>query len=481
MYLSGQLTPLAVAESLLPLIRRDLTSKSHHSISFIDSHPDTVLEAAKSSTLRYKNGASLGILDGVPTAIKDEMDLAGYRTTLGRKPNDKVFPIAKESIWPIRKWEEAGVIIMGKTNMHELGADTTNNNPNWGTPRNPHNSEYYTGGSSGGSAYAVAAGLVPFALGSDGGGSVRIPSSNCGIYGLKTSHNRLEVIGSTVTVRGPLAATMSDLEAAYHIMAIPNPFDSVCCHFAPPGAPTSGPKIIGIYKEWFDRADPDVLKLCNEVVEYYKNILGYEIIPIEIPYVPEGQLAHVFTILADMTGGVQANPASESNWLADLNTANKVLLLMGDQTPTRDYMLAQRLRNLIMQHLAFLYSKYPGMVIVTPTTPIPCWPIAHDGDLKYGFTDGNFSIRNMEYAWLANFSGCPAISCPVGYVDPVKGKGKVPIGLMAMGEWGSEDALIGWGRDTEKWLNEVYPGGRQRPANWEDVVALAKKSTEGSD
>lgn len=480
MYLSGQLTPLAVAESILPLIRRDASPKSHHCISFIDSHPKAVLEAAKASTLRYKNGTPLSIIDGIPTAVKDEMDLAGYRTTLGRKNNDKIFPIAEKSIWPIQKWEEAGVIIIGKTNMHELGADTTNNNPNWGTPRNPHNSEYYTGGSSGGSAYAVAAGLVPFAIGSDGGGSVRIPSSNCGIYGLKTSHNRLEDTGSTVTVRGPLAATMSDLEVAYRIMGIPNPSDPVCCHFKPPGAPASNSKVIGIYKEWFERADPNVLELCNKVVEYFKNTLGYRIIPIEIPYVPEGQIAHVFTILADMTSQLRANPASQSNWLADLNPAHKVLLSIGDSTPTRDYMLGQRLRNLLMQHLSFLYTKYPGLVIVTPTTPIPGWPIAHEVDLKYGFTDGNSSIRNMEYVWLANFSGCPAISCPVGYVNPAKGEGKVPIGLMAMGEWGSEDSLIEWGKGAEKWLNEAYPGGRQRPANWEDVVVLAKENMDGS-
>jgi Asp-tRNA(Asn)/Glu-tRNA(Gln) amidotransferase A subunit family amidase len=106
------------------------------------------------------------------------------------------------------------------------------------------------------------------------------------------------------------------------------------------------------------------------------------------------------------------------------------------------------------------------------------WPIAHEGDLKYGITDGNTSIRNMEYVWLANFAGCPAISCPIGYVDPVKGKGKVPVGLMAMGEWGSEDALIEWGRDAEKWLIEEYQGGRSRPSNWEDVVANTKKKME---
>jgi Asp-tRNA(Asn)/Glu-tRNA(Gln) amidotransferase A subunit family amidase len=474
MYLSGKVTPLDVVSSLLPLIQRDV-SQASHSIAFIDSHPEEILEAARASTLRYKEGKPLSIFDGVPTAIKDECNVAGYRTTGGRKRNDKLMPVAKESTWPVQKWEEAGGIILGKLNMHELGADTTNNNPNWGTPRNPHNDKYYTGGSSGGAAYVVSAGLVPVALGADGGGSIRIPSSFCGIYGLKPSHSRLEDTHSTVTVTGPLAATMADLEASYRLMATPNPSDPNCSLFSPPGvASPSRPKVIGIYKEWFDRADPAVLKLCNEAVDYYKTTLGYEVVSIEIPYAPEGQLAHAFTILAEMAIRARAHPCAKPHWLSGLNPANKILLAVGGQTPTRDYLLAQQLRNMLMQHLAFLYQKYPGLLIVTPTTPMAGWPIANEADLKYGVTDGNASIRNMEYVWLANFSGCPAISCPVGYAEPAKGNGKIPVGLMAMGEWGSEDSLIAWGKEAEQWLHEVYPGGRQRPANWEDVMANAK-------
>jgi Asp-tRNA(Asn)/Glu-tRNA(Gln) amidotransferase A subunit family amidase len=475
MYLSGEITPLSVVESLLPLIRRDVTNPSHHSIAFIESHSEAILEAAKASTLRYKEGKPLSIFDGVPTAIKDESDVAGYQTRAGRKPNDKIYPLLEQSTWPVQKLEEAGGIILGKLNMHELGADTTNNNPNWGTPRNPHNDQYYTGGSSGGSAYVVASGLVPFALGADGGGSIRIPASFCGIYGLKPSHARLEDTGSTVTVTGPLAASMSDLEAAYRIMATPNASEPKCAHFSPPGTVSpSRPKVIGIYKEWFDRADGPSLKICSQVVDYYKTKLGYEIVSIEIPYAPEGQLAHAMTILSEMAIRARINPHNASNWFSGLNPANKVLLAVGNQTPAYDYLLAQQLRQMLMQHLAFLYQKYPGLIIVTPTTPMQGWKIAKEGDLKHGVTDGNTSVRSMEYVWLANFTGNPAISVPVGYIEPAQGKGKIPIGLMAMGEWGSEDELIAWGKESEGWLNGSYPGGRQRPENWVDVVENAK-------
>jgi Asp-tRNA(Asn)/Glu-tRNA(Gln) amidotransferase A subunit family amidase len=188
-------------------------------------------------------------------------------------------------------------------------------------------------------------------------------------------------------------------------------------------------------------------------------------------------VAHAFTILSEMANRARQNPSSKSNWLSGLNPANKVLLAVGNQTPARDYLLAQQLRQMLMQHLAFLYQKHPGLIIITPTTPMAGWPIAKEGDLKHGVTDGNTSIRNMEYVWLANFCGNPAISCPVGYVDPVKGRGKVPVGLMAMGEWGSEDALLAWGREAEAYLNESYAGGRQRPPNWVDVVAEGKIKT----
>lgn len=191
-YLSGELTPTAVVEALLPLIRRDIDSPSLHSLSFISTDVRLVLEAAHQSTARYAAGKSLGLLDGVPTAVKDDSDVAGYRTTFGRAENDELFPIARYSSYPVQKLLECGVIILGKTNMHEEGTDVTNLNTYWGTPRNPYNKKYYTGGSSGGAAYAIAAGIIPFALGTDGGGSIRIPSAFCGLYGLKPTHGRLE-------------------------------------------------------------------------------------------------------------------------------------------------------------------------------------------------------------------------------------------------------------------------------------------------
>ncbi|OAX78690.1 hypothetical protein ACJ72_07000 [Emergomyces africanus] len=189
LYLSGELTPTAVVEALFPLIRRDINPPGEFSIGFVESKVEMIRAAAAASTERYKSGKPLGPMDGVPVAVKDEVELEGYKRMLGSRLD--FTGKTNQTAWCVKKWEEAGAIVVGKTSMHELGLGTTNNNPIIGTPRNPHNKDYYTGGSSGGSGYVVGAGLVPIALGADGGGSIRVPSGFCGIYGIKTSHGRV--------------------------------------------------------------------------------------------------------------------------------------------------------------------------------------------------------------------------------------------------------------------------------------------------
>lgn len=475
-YLAKKLTPTAVVNALLPLIRRDVPNRNEHSTAFLASRVDLIQAAAEASTKRYEEGNPLGVLDGIPISIKDEVDIKGYKKCMGSK---KDFTLkTDETSWCVKKWEEAGAIVVGKTNMHEIGLDTTNNNPNYGTPKNPYNSKYYTGGSSGGSAYSVAAGLVPFALGVDGGGSIRIPSSYCGIYGLKPSHGHVSDrptpdIANTNSCVGPMAADMSSLEVAFRVMAQPDPTHRASALF-PPSRPLTSPrpKILGIFKPWFDRSDPPVRDLCNAAIEHLTSQLGYSKVDITLPLLPEGQLAHAMTILNEAVNGVKDR--------SGLTAANKVLLAVGGRAPTSDFLKAQQVRQLLMSHLGFLFQKYPGLIIVTPTTPTVGWPIKKETDLKYGCSDGDMSVRSMEYVWLGNFTGCPAITFPVGYASPAKGYGEsdVPIGLMGMGEWGSEDALIEFGYDGEAYLHEGYKGGRKRPGNWFNLLGTLTQGKE---
>jgi Asp-tRNA(Asn)/Glu-tRNA(Gln) amidotransferase A subunit family amidase len=201
--------------------------------------------------------------------------------------------------------------------MHELGMDTTNNNPNFGTPRNPNNPHYYCGGSSGGSAYAVAAGLLPFTMGNDGGGSIRIPAAYCGLYGLKTSHARVSIrptsnLAKSTGVAGPIAANMVDLELAYRVMAKPDALDNDSSLFVAPGPASLGgagrKKVLGIFRPWFERAAVPVQEACNAALGYLTSKLGYEMVDISLPMIHEGQLAHAMVSLTPSSPSLPAHP-----------------------------------------------------------------------------------------------------------------------------------------------------------------------------
>ena len=308
-YKSGKLTPLQVAEALMPLIRRDVPNATKHSVAFLDTKVDIVRKAAEESTARYKTGKPLSPLDGVPTAVKDEEDLTGYKKCSGSRLD---FTHKHDvTSYCVQKWLDAGALVLGKTTMHELGCDTTNLNTIFGTPLNPNNEHYFCGGSSGGSAYAVAAGLMPFALGNDGGGSIRIPSTYCGLFGLKPSHARVSIrpssnLAKSTGVAGPLAAHMVDLELSYRVMAQPDSLDRDASLFSAPGSISINDKgrkkVIGISRTWFDRADAAVQKVCWSALDYFTSQLGYSIVDISIP------LIHVSDSLSFQSKQVGASP-----------------------------------------------------------------------------------------------------------------------------------------------------------------------------
>jgi Asp-tRNA(Asn)/Glu-tRNA(Gln) amidotransferase A subunit family amidase len=256
-------------------------------------------------------------------------------------------------------------------------------------------------------------------------------------------------------------------------MARPDPDHSSSPLFAVP-RPLIGErrKLIGVYDDWFNRADEPVRTACRDALDFYIKTMNYELIDISIPLIPESQTAHTVTILSEIT----ATAATDN--ISYLSAPNKVLVSVGSKTPATAFLRAQRMRQLLMQHLSALFRQHPGLIILTPTVPIAGWHI-EKGDIGRGLSNGDKSIRSMEFASFANFTGVPALSIPVGYVEPVEGESKVPVGLMAMGEWGSEDQLIEWGREGERYLNEVYQGGRLRPGMWVNVLSAAK--TETSD
>ncbi|KAH6897461.1 amidase signature domain-containing protein [Thelonectria olida] len=486
LYLSGQATPTDVAKALLPLIRRDVSPSGNHASAWLSTRVDLVLKAAEESTIRYREGRSLGVLDGVPAGVKDDFDLDGYTMTMGSLRNYSGKSVKSGSVtnYSIRKLEEAGVVILGKLTMHEFGMDTTGCNPHHGTPLNPFNPAYYPGGSSSGPGYAVGAGLVPIALGGDAGGSIRIPAAYCSIFGLKPTHARLSSYPTpncapTCCVQGPMASDMYSLAAVYKVIAEPHPssrFPPLCRQ---PSKPLT--KLLGIDDKWFSCARLGVQSVVKDMVGKLCSEYGYSVVSINIPFTLEGQAAHAMTVLTDA--------ASLLPDTSKVSAANKILLALGRTTPARDYLLAQKLRQLLMQHLSHLWRAHPGMLIITPTAACAGSPIrGGSAELQHGLLDGNMTLESMTYVWLANLCGLPSISVPAGFVIPEgqdragevadeNTEGKIPIGLMATGEWCSEDALLEFGAEAEAARRDQ----RCRPPIWEDIISRAKTVSRESE
>lgn len=482
LYAAGKVTPLQVVEALLPVIDRHAANPTEYSTAWLDIHRDEVLAAARASTARWAEGKPLGVLDGVPFGVKADCEVKGYVNTMGMavRPEYEYFSKpADESLWPVRKLEEAGAVMVGKMNQHEIGMDTTGCNAATGTPTNWYNKAYYPGGSSSGAGSSLGAGVVPLCIGTDAGGSIRIPPAIAGQYSLKTSHSRTTVMNSSMCIVGPMASNVADLTIAYRVVAQPDPDDPIRSLFAPSPRPQAGDrKLLGLCHPWIARASPAVREHFDRALEYLTKTLGYETVDIDIPLLREGQVAHGATCLAEAADHardrVPAGNTKGQHWSDLLGPANQVMTAVGSQTTANDYMKFAQVRATIMSHLAFLFERHgPGLLIASPMMPDVGYA-STPGDERYGFTDGNRALRSMTYAWLANTSGCPAATAPVGYADADKGDGKLPVGMLAMGMWGEEERLLAWAADAEGYIRGAYPGGRLRPEGWLDVIGLAR-------
>lgn len=463
-----------------------MPSPTVYSRAWLEVHVDDVRAAARASTARYAAGKPLGPLDGIPYGVKSDVGLKGYVSTSGMRPDPRLAffsAVCEESEWPVRKLEEAGAVMVGQMNQHEIGMDTTGCNPRTGTPVNFYNRAYYPGGSSSGAGSALGAGLVPLAVGTDAGGSIRVPTAGAGCTALKPSHNRTVVVQSSMCIVGPMCANTADLAIAYRIMAQPNPADPVTGLFAPsiPPSPTNNKKILGICQPWLALASPDVRAIFDRALTYYTTQLGYTIIDIDIPLIDEARTAHGAICLAEAAESAKARvrPGENVRWADTLAPANALACCVGAQTTALDFLKFAQIRAVVMRHLAHLYAAHGDeLLILTPTVPDAGYAIT-EGDEAYGFTDGNRTFRSMMYVWLANMAGCPAATVNGGYVRVGKGKGEVPVGVMAMGKWGEEERCLAWAAEGERFLGDKVEGGRRRPEGWVDVVG-SKNGAEGT-
>eukprot|EP01137_Pigoraptor_chileana_P011564 Opistho-2@62646 len=449
-YIAGRLTPETVAERILSAIEKsDIDPRPLR--AFISVIRDDVMAQAAASTKRYKEGKPLSPIDGVPVAVKDEMDQSGHKTTLGTAFYADIDGVAASDATAVANMRALGALLIGKTNMHEIGIGVTGSNVTHGFARNPYDVGAHTGGSSSGSAAAVAAGLCPIAIGADGGGSVRIPASLCGIFGLKCTWGRVGEHGCaplcpSVGHVGPMAATARDLALGYLAMAGPDVHDSASqLQPKPHYTPNTGTEKlrVGIFRPFFDHADADIVAACNGAVAALE-AKGATVVQIEIPELEEIKHAHLITIVSEMLTGMAPHMSQHRH---EFSPTSRIILALGGQFTAVDYNQAQQMRRRAVESLKKVFDKCD--VIATPMTACTA-PTIPEYALATDQINGYVSGRIMRFSPLANLTGIPAISIPIG----VDASGR-PIGFQLMGRWWEEHVLLS--------AAEVIESAVQRP------------------
>lgn len=413
-YRDGTANPEAVAEAVLAAIA-DSDNGSRPLRAFRATNRDDLLGQARASAERLRAGRPLSLLDGVPVAVKDEVDQTPYGTTvgtsfMGRTP-------ATEDATVVARLRAAGALLIGKTNMHEIGINPDGFNEHYGIIRNPWNLDCHAGGSSNGSAAAVAAGFCPVAIGADGGGSIRIPAALTGLVGLKATFGRVSELGAAPLTwsmghLGPIAVTVGDAALTYAVIAGPDARDPNSLHQPPVSldgwndADLRGVRL-GIYRPWFEHAEAAIVRDCEAMVQHLVE-KGATLHEIELPELEEMRVAQAVTILAEMA----ANMALHATHWSELSPSTRINLTLGKATTSADYLQAQRVRTRALAHFRRALNEVD--VILSPATAVVAPEIPAHSE-KDGWSDLSTVTELMRFAVPGNLTGLPAIAFPVGY------------------------------------------------------------------
>jgi aspartyl-tRNA(Asn)/glutamyl-tRNA(Gln) amidotransferase subunit A len=378
-----------------------------------------------------------GPLHGIPISLKDNINTAGIRTTAGSKILKDFIP--KEDAVVVAQMKQAGAVILGKTNMHEFAYGVTSNNPHYGPVRNPWNLERIPGGSSGGSAAAVAAGLCYGSIGTDTGGSIRIPASLCGVVGLKPTWGRISCEGTVplsplLDCTGPLARTVRDvaiLTGAIYFRVGREP------DLAKPGSLRADPRkfCLGLPRQlFFDALSADVRKAFDSALRDLRKA-GVQTTDISIPLLDETEDAgnNIAWVEAMLFHSQQAYfPARATEYGEDV----RARVEMGAKVSALDYLRALEIQKQFTIQFHMALAESDADAIVYPSTPIEA-PLINQESSRIGNHDYPTRAILLRHNRPANLGGVPAISLPCGFASS-----GLPVGLQIMGGVSSEVILL---------------------------------------
>jgi aspartyl-tRNA(Asn)/glutamyl-tRNA(Gln) amidotransferase subunit A len=430
------LSPVEVTQAHLDRIER----LNDELVAFITVTADQALAAARTAEEEIAAGQYRGPLHGIPYGAKDIFDTAGIRTTHGASFYRDNIP--SENAETIKRLEAAGAILIGKCNTHEFAAGSTTINEKFGTTRNPWNQERMVGGSSGGSAAALAARMIPIALGSDTGGSIRTPAALCGTVGLKPTHGRISLRGIYPNVPsfdhpGPMTRTVTDAALALQVMAGYDPLESKSQDVPVPDFTTgidNGIKgaRIAVSPDYTQNSeiDEDVAKAFDRAIEIMRD-LGATVETVSF----EGaeRFADLFTRIAGPEfSEVHRDNYTEDPDAYDFEVAERVEWSL--KVSLDDYIRALRERELMIRDTAGLLEGFDAMI--SPAVPCAA-PIISTRMAQMNGREIPFKNLHRPFLSPHNITGFPALTMPMGFST-----NGLPVSIqIASGHWREADVL----------------------------------------
>ena len=404
--------------------------------SFITVTPELAIEQARQAEMEIAQGSYKGALHGIPLALKDLYETQGIRTTGGSTFFADYFPEADAAV--VQRLKEAGAVLLGKLNMHEIALGVTNENPHYGDCCNPWDLTRITGGSSGGNAAALAAGLCMGAMGSDTGGSIRIPSSLCGVVGLKPTYGRVSLRGViplswNLDHAGPMARSVRDIAILLQTIAGYDPQDAWSVDMPVENYLTihedgvRGWRIAVASDGYFtdiEVVDGEVQSAVIQVAKVFES-LGAQVEQVPFPNAREAAMVNGLMTPSDAAAFHHQRLAENPQGFGQ-----DVLkrLQTGAAYNSTEYSLARRMQTILRCQFKEFFNEFD--LLLTPTTPITA-PVRGSAD--------PFDRPRVLTRFTApyNLTGLPALSIPCGWSSE-----KMPIGLQIVGKPWAERKVI---------------------------------------
>jgi aspartyl-tRNA(Asn)/glutamyl-tRNA(Gln) amidotransferase subunit A len=457
-FVAGTLTPTEYMEQIFAVIE----TKDTDIHAFLDTYKEESLAQAAVATKRYaQEGEAAPALLGIPVALKNNILLSGKKATASSKILENYVATYDATI--VAKLKEAGAIIIGATNMDEFAMGGSTENSAFGPTKNPIDITRVPGGSSGGSAAAVAMGAVPVAIGTDTGGSVRQPASYCGVVGFKPTYGAVSrfgliAMGSSLDQAGPLTNTVADAELVHTIMSGLDPADATT--IAPdtyPHVPVKEKYTFGVPRSFLaSGVDAEVLALFEKKLADL-TAAGHTVVDIELPMFEAGLAAYYIVMPAEVSSnlarfdGIRYGLSAEGDDLlavyensraAGFGAEVKRRILLGTYVLSSGYYdayygKAELVRTKMRAELASVFSTVD--CIVTPTAPTPAFTIGAQSDPLSMYSQDIFTVP-------VNLTGVPALSVPMGTVEV--GQVALPVGVQYIGPHGGDVRLFDIGKRT---------------------------------